>query len=68
MDDGLIENFEEVWTIDLEEIEFGDAIGRGAFGEVFKGEYFGTEVAVKKLCYMEEDDELYFRREVSALK
>jgi len=68
VDDGLIENFEEVWTVDLEEIEFGDVIGKGAFGEVYKGDYFGTEVAVKKLSYMEEDDELYFQREVSALK
>ena len=67
-DDGLIENFEEVWTVDLDEIEFGEVIGKGAFGEVYKGFYFGTEVAVKKLCYMEEDDELYFQREVSALK
>merc|ERR1711982_304301 len=67
-DDGLIENFEEVWTINLDEIDMGEVIGKGAFGEVYKGFYFGTEVAVKKLCYMEEDDELYFQREVSALK
>lgn len=67
-DDGLIENFEQVWTIDLSEIEMGEVIGKGAFGEVYKGYYFGTEVAIKKLSFMEEDDELYFQREVSALK
>lgn len=67
-DDGLIENFEDVWTIGLEDIEFGEVVGRGAFGEVYKGYYLGTEVAIKKLSIVEEDDELYLQREVSALK
>jgi serine/threonine protein kinase len=67
-DDGLIENFEDVWTISLDDIEFGEVVGRGAFGEVYKGYYLGTEVAVKKLSIVEEDDELYLQREVSALK
>ena len=67
-DDGLIGNYDAVWTISLEDIEMGHVIGRGAFGEVYHAFYFGTEVAVKKLSVVEEDDELYLQREVSALK
>lgn len=67
-DDGLIGNYDAVWTVNLEEIEMGHVIGRGAFGEVYHGYYYGTEVAVKKLSVVEEDDELYLQREVSALK
>lgn len=38
-------------VVEREEIKFStkDKIGRGAFGVVFKGEWAGTEVAVKKI-------------------
>lgn len=38
-------------VVEREEISFStkDEIGKGAFGVVFKGEWAGTEVAVKKI-------------------
>uniref|UniRef100_A0A7S0RF32 non-specific serine/threonine protein kinase n=1 Tax=Chlamydomonas leiostraca TaxID=1034604 RepID=A0A7S0RF32_9CHLO len=36
------------WEIDPAEIDFGQRIGVGSYGEVFKGVWRGTEVAVKR--------------------
>ena len=35
------------WEIDFKELKFHSNIGSGNFGEVFKGSWCGTEVAVK---------------------
>ena len=63
--------FEE---IAIEDLEFGRQIGRGAFGEVFRGRYQGTDVAIKRLCVFEnvvvDADErglAEFKRELSFL-
>jgi serine/threonine protein kinase len=37
----------EEWSVDFDEIELGDRLGAGAYGEVFRGTWKGTEVAVK---------------------
>lgn len=66
--DGVVENFDEIWTINLNEIRMEEVIGRGAFGEVKKGMLLGTPVAVKKITAQEEDDELYIMRELAVLK
>eukprot|EP00011_Vannellida_sp_DIVA3-517-6-12_P014246 CAMPEP_0114616352 /NCGR_PEP_ID=MMETSP0168-20121206/6642_1 /TAXON_ID=95228 ORGANISM="Vannella sp., Strain DIVA3 517/6/12" /NCGR_SAMPLE_ID=MMETSP0168 /ASSEMBLY_ACC=CAM_ASM_000044 /LENGTH=326 /DNA_ID=CAMNT_0001827463 /DNA_START=158 /DNA_END=1137 /DNA_ORIENTATION=- len=66
--DGVVSDFDEVWRLDMSEIEMGAVIGRGAFGEVRKGLYCGTPVAVKKIVIQEEEDELYVKREVNVLK
>jgi hypothetical protein len=53
------------WIIDYEELEIQEVIGTGGFGEVYKGLWRGTEVAVKKMksdemteeevrCFMDE--------------
>ena len=34
--------------IPMSDLEFGRQIGRGAFGEVFRGRYRGTDVAIKR--------------------
>ena len=39
--------------IPLAELEFGRQIGRGAFGEVFRGKFRGTDVAIKRLCVLD---------------
>ena len=36
------------WKIDVNELEFESAIGRGAYCEVFRGKWRGTPVAIKK--------------------
>ena len=68
MQDGLVSNFEQIWTIDYDDLELGRIIGKGAFGQVYLANYFGTEVAVKKLGAQDEEDELYLQREVGVLK
>jgi len=42
-------NFEQgAWEIDPAQIELGQRIGIGSYGEVYKGTWGGTEVAVKR--------------------
>jgi len=40
---------ESGWQIKLKDIKLSDQIGKGEFGEVCKGDYLGTQVAVKVL-------------------
>eukprot|EP00798_Chlamydomonas_sp_ICE-L_P014009 gene14009-19943_t len=37
------------WEIEFSELEYGQRIGIGSYGEVYKGVWRGTEVAIKKL-------------------
>src|SRR5262249_34953433 len=37
------------WQIDISQLELKERIGLGSFGEVYRGFYRGTEVAVKRL-------------------
>jgi len=38
---------EDDWEIELGELEMGEQLGAGGYGEVFKAQWKGTEVAVK---------------------
>ena len=59
---------EEQWNIKHEEITFEKQLGRGSFGEVWKGEYQGTPVAIKQLYEVDNTEmEKYFARELDAL-
>ncbi len=58
------------WEIDIHDIHFGPRIGRGAYGEVFKGVYRETEVAIKLFVDQDVSDKVLeaFRKEVDILK
>jgi len=66
--EGLIENLEDAWNIDFSDLEFEKKIGKGAFGEVYEGRYFGTPVAIKRVFDTDEDSLLYLEREINVLK
>jgi len=56
------------WKIPLEEIQFADVIGKGNFGEVWKGSYLGTDVAIKKLFFVDDQFmQKYIEREMDTL-
>lgn len=67
-DEGLISNLDEAWNINYEDLDFGKEIGKGGFGSVYEGEYFGTPVAIKKIVEEDPDGLLYLEREVNVLK
>mmetsp|Transcript_26275 Transcript_26275/g.81843 ORF Transcript_26275/g.81843 Transcript_26275/m.81843 type:complete len:499 (-) Transcript_26275:129-1625(-) len=37
------------WEVDMSEVTIGDFVGEGAFGEVYRGEWGGVQLAVKML-------------------
>lgn len=48
-------------------LTFGERVGGGSFGEVFRGEYLGGEVAIKRLVIPEDQQEVmerYIVREI----
>ena len=55
--------------VDPHDIEYGECIGRGAFGEVYKGKWRGSLVAVKKLRVMSMRDDFIegFEREIALM-
>jgi len=67
-DEGLIKNLDDAWNINYDDLEFTAEIGRGGFGSVYKGEYFGTPVAIKRIVEEDPDGLLYLEREVNVLK
>ncbi|KAL5208249.1 hypothetical protein ABZP36_032684 [Zizania latifolia] len=58
------------FEIQWEEIAIGERIGLGSFGEVYRGEWHGTEVAVKKFLQQDFSSDALeeFRTEVRIMK
>ncbi|KAB1200403.1 putative starch synthase 4, chloroplastic/amyloplastic [Morella rubra] len=67
-----LENFDE-WTIDLRNLNMGEAFAQGAFGKLYRGTYNGEDVAIKILERPENDQgraqvmEQQFQQEVMML-
>ncbi|GAM19016.1 hypothetical protein SAMD00019534_021910 [Acytostelium subglobosum LB1] len=58
-----------IWDIPFENLEFKERIGKGSFGSVFKGNYLGLDVAIKKIEKADDPEYLkYIDREVSMLQ
>ena len=55
-------------VISEKEITLGEKIGQGTFGEVYKGEWQGTEVAVKVIRLPENDLLEQCKREIDILR
>ncbi|XBH64437.1 probable serine/threonine-protein kinase SIS8 [Aegilops tauschii subsp. strangulata] len=58
------------FEMQLEEIAIGERIGLGSFGEVYRGEWHGTEVAVKKFLQQDISSDALdeFKAEVRIMK
>lgn len=57
------------WDIDFDNIQVIEKIGGGNYGNVYKGYYFGTPIAIKQI--LDVDDEFmhkYIEREMAILK
>jgi serine/threonine protein kinase len=59
----------EKWEIASHEIELGEKLGSGSFGEVYKGKLRGVDVAVKKLSLKQIDERKInqFKKEVAIM-
>jgi len=59
-----------MWEIPKEQLVFGQILGKGFFGEVRKGRWRGSDVAIKIIYrdnFKEKTDEDLFIREVEIL-
>eukprot|EP01132_Coremiostelium_polycephalum_P002633 gene2633-3271_t len=71
--DTSIPSLDKAWSISYDELEFGREIGSGGFGKVYKGEYLGAPVAIKKIHIAPDDPnrrdlEKFLRREIETIK
>eukprot|EP01102_Stenamoeba_stenopodia_P005500 TRINITY_DN1622_c0_g2_i2.p1 TRINITY_DN1622_c0_g2~~TRINITY_DN1622_c0_g2_i2.p1 ORF type:complete len:1266 (-),score=432.26 TRINITY_DN1622_c0_g2_i2:37-3834(-) len=57
------------YVIPSKEIEILECLGKGSFGEVFRGRYQGRDVAVKKLLFTQVDDSALgdFKQEIALM-
>lgn len=68
MSDSTGEIFDEsAVTLTLDELEFGEEIGKGSFGLVYRGKFKGNDVAIKKAVIPGDEMVKYLRSELAAL-
>lgn len=66
----IVPEGEVEWEIDLSDLEMGEKLGEGSYGEVFKGRYRKVDVAIKQIkasSYSQTRVE-EFRRECALMK
>ncbi|GAM26581.1 hypothetical protein SAMD00019534_097560 [Acytostelium subglobosum LB1] len=61
------------FRINIDDLEFGPEIGKGAYGKIFKGEYFGTPVGIKEISLSPKESHYkdmvkFIQREVAMLR
>eukprot|EP01127_Copromyxa_protea_P018116 TRINITY_DN5629_c0_g1_i1.p1 TRINITY_DN5629_c0_g1~~TRINITY_DN5629_c0_g1_i1.p1 ORF type:complete len:310 (-),score=60.17 TRINITY_DN5629_c0_g1_i1:59-988(-) len=60
------------WKIPKANLKLREEIGKGAFGTVYKGDFFGIDVAVKSICppggFKDPMEEIFVEREIAVLK
>lgn len=57
----------DTFLIPFAKIEFGAAIGQGAFGKVYAGRFRGQDVAIKQQSISEKNPEKYLNTELAIL-
>jgi len=70
--DGL-PDVDELWQIKRQHLQIREEIGKGAFGTVYKADFFGIDVAVKQLgssdtANMDPMEKIFVEREIAILK
>jgi len=70
--DGL-PDVDELWQIKRQHLQIREEIGKGAFGTVYKADFFGIDVAVKQLgssdaATMDPMEKIFVEREIAILK
>ncbi|KYR00437.1 LISK family protein kinase [Tieghemostelium lacteum] len=61
------------FKINFDDLEFGQLVGKGAYGKIYKGEYFGTPVGIKEISLSPRDSKYkdlikFIQREVAMLR
>jgi hypothetical protein len=54
--------------LDLNMLHIGAEVGHGAFSKVYRGDFQGHDVAIKKILVTEKDMEKYLTTELAILK
>lgn len=68
--DGL-PDIDKSWMVKRDHLKIREEIGKGAFGTVYKADFFGIDVAVKQICPQVVKDpmeEIFVEREIAVLK
>eukprot|EP01133_Synstelium_polycarpum_P019157 gene19157-22948_t len=71
--DSTVPSVDKAWTIAFDDLEIGREIGSGGFGKVYRGEYLGAPVAIKRIQIAPDDPnrkdlEKFLHREIETIK
>jgi len=64
-------DIDQSWLVKRSHLKIREEIGKGAFGTVYKADFFGIDVAVKQICSQTIKDpmeEIFVEREIAVLK